>query len=204
MVSPCSFDRVVSTWLSQGPVYDFVQHAIGEAADAHGHFQLQRPYVKIRNQSGDIVETVRSNVPDLILTTTTLQESATVQRGAVLFTRFRRGQPFPGEPALVWTINGEKGELRIVARGGTALHANAYTDEVTFEIHNFETDEVQPVEWSWQPWQEELPYIARSVGALYEAFADGRTGVDYPSFKDALRRHEQLENLLLSFESEND
>lgn len=133
-----------------------------------------------------------SNVPDLIITTATL-ESPQSQKGASTLYRFRRGQPFPGEPALVWSINGEKGEIRLVAQDGTTLHASAYSGPVTIELHDYATDKVQIVEWSWEKWQEELPIVARSVGQLYEDFAEGK---QVPSFKNALTRHEQLEALL--------
>ncbi len=203
-LSPCLISCRVEPLRLADPffqVFDFVQHTLGEALDLQGRLQLQRQSVKVRDPAADnaIVETVTSDVPDLIVATATLQESATVQGGATLLIRFRRGQPFPGEPALVWTVNGEKGEIRIVSRGGTALHANAYEDEVTFERHDFETQATETVEWGWEPWQEELPAVARSVGALYEALAEGDEA-QYPTFEDALRRHEQLEGMLSAWD----
>ncbi|RYP76576.1 hypothetical protein DL771_001645 [Monosporascus sp. 5C6A] len=50
-----------------GHLFDFVQSALGEVQVEHSHLQLQRPDVKIRDVStGKVVETVRSDVPDLI------------------------------------------------------------------------------------------------------------------------------------------
>jgi hypothetical protein len=53
-----------------GPaVFDFVQSVVGEVLPdtTEARVQLQRPDVRIRDaQSGQIVETVRSDVPDLL------------------------------------------------------------------------------------------------------------------------------------------
>lgn len=113
--------------------------------------------------------------------------------------RFRRGQPFLGEPPLSWTINGEKGEIRLQAFGGSSLHAGSYDAPVTIEIHDFATDQVQKIEWGWQSWQEELPVVGRSVGLLYERFADG-VAEGQPTFETALVRHEQLAKVLAGWE----
>lgn len=127
--------------------------------------------------------------------TATLAASSTVQPGATLAVTFRRGQPFPGDPALVWTVYGEKGEIRLVAPGGTALPADGYSEPVTIDVHDFASGEVKRVGWEWAPWQEELPVVARSIAALYEAYAEGDES-RYPSFGDALVRHEQLQQIL--------
>lgn len=67
-------------------------------------------------------------------------------------------------------------------------------------MHDFEKDEVEFVDWNWQEWQEELPVVARSVGALYDAFAAGDES-KYPTFEDALARYEQLDKILRSWPS---
>lgn len=182
-------------------MFDWVKHAVGKTATVQGHFQLQRPLVKIRDPNGTaIIDSVTSDVPDLITTTSTLETSPTVQKGATLQARFRRGQPFPGELPLWWTVNGEKGEIRLTSSAGTSLHAAAYDDDtsVTIEVHDFETGKVDKVEWDWAEWQKELPVAARSVGAVYEAFATGKGG-DYPTFRDALALHEELERVVAPF-----
>jgi len=179
-------------------VFDLVQSVLGEAHDLKAHLQLQRPDVRLRDPAtNDIVGTVASDVPDLIYCTGYLKESQFTTEGATVAVRFRRGQPFKGEPPLQWYINCENGEIRIIARGGSTLHANSYSEPVTIEVHNFETDEIRTLAWDWYPWQEEaaLPIVSRSVGALYEAFAEGENGI-YPSFEDGLRRHEQLHDML--------
>lgn len=154
------------------------------------------------------MDTVVSNVPDLITVTGTLSDSNLTQKGAILQVRFRRGQQFKGEPALTWHINGELGELRLTAPGGTSLHANSYSEPVVIEVHDFGTDEVRSVHWEWPSWQEEddLPIVSRSVARLYEAFYDStQEGApqEYPDFSAALRRHEQLHSILSEWNSHN-
>lgn len=162
--------------------------------DAKAHLRVQRPEVKLRDpQTKELVDTKTSNVPDLIVLTSSLLQSKTVEKDASILFRFRRGQPFSGEPALVWTINGEKGEIRLVAQVGTTLHASAYSGPVTIGVHDFETDTVEEVEWSWEDWQAELPMLARSIGKVYDIFAAEGT---VPTFENALQRHQQLEGLL--------
>ncbi|OIW25430.1 NAD(P)-binding protein [Coniochaeta ligniaria NRRL 30616] len=179
-------------------LFDWVKSTVGQTAGAQGHFQLQRPENKVRDSSGNIIATARSNVPDLITVTATLDGSPTVQTGASLLARFRRGQPFPGELPLWLTINGEKGEIRLTNSAGTSLHSSADTEALKVELHDFETDKVERVEWDWSEWQKDLPVWARSIGSLFEEFAKGSEG-DYPTFEDALALHEQLESLIASF-----
>ncbi|GFP59893.1 galactose/lactose metabolism regulatory protein GAL80 [Trichoderma asperellum] len=183
-----------------GHLFDQVQHVLGDLQDLKSRLQLQRPNVLLRNPSTkEIVETVKSNVPDLVIIDGTLPPSQiAADRASVLF-RFRRGQPFLGEPPLSWTINGEKGEIRLQAFGGSSLHANSYDAPVTIEVHDFATDQVQKIEWGWQSWQEELPVVGRSVGLLYERFADGVVE-GQPTFNTALVRHEQLARVLAGWE----
>ncbi|KAK1496702.1 oxidoreductase family protein [Colletotrichum cuscutae] len=179
-----------------GHLFDQVQHVLGEATIQHSHTQIQRPDVKIRDPSTkQITETVSSNVPDLLVATATLPPSNLVSaQGATLLARFRRGQPFGGEPQLSWTVNGEKGEIRLTSQNSVALQAFADVDGVKIEVHDFKSGEVESVPWAWEEgWQAGLPVPARCVGAVYEAFAEGES---LPSFEDAVRRHEQVDGIL--------
>lgn len=175
--------------LISSEVFDQVQHVLGDFLNLQGHFHLQRPQVKIRGTDQELTSTV----PDLIITTANLPATEQTQKDASVLYRFRRGVPFPGEPALVWTISGEKGEIRLIAKDGTALHASAYSGPVTIELLDFAEDKVRAVDWAWEDWQEELPVISRSVAKLYEHYADGGR---VPTFDDAVKRHEQLEGAL--------
>ncbi|KAK0381843.1 oxidoreductase family protein [Colletotrichum limetticola] len=158
-----------------GHLFDQIQHVLGEATIQHSHTQIQRPDVKIRDPSTkQITETVSSNVPDLLVATATLPPSNFVSaQGATFLARFRRGQPFAGEPQLSWTVNGEKGEIRLTSQNSVALQAFADVDGVKIEVQDFESGEVESVPWAWEEgWQAELPVPARCVGAVYEAFAE--------------------------------
>lgn len=179
-------------------LFDAVKSVVGQTESAQGHFQLQRPETKIRDATGNIIATAKSNVPDLIAVTATLEASPTVQKEATLQTRLRRGQPFPGEVPLWWTINGEKGEIRVTNSAGTSFHVSADTDTIKIEVHDFDTDKVEKIAWDWPEWQKDLPVAARSVGEVYEEFAEGNDGA-YPTLEDALALHEQLDRLISSF-----
>ncbi|KAB5543098.1 oxidoreductase family protein [Coniochaeta sp. 2T2.1] len=183
-----------------GHLYDWTKSAVGKTSSATGHFQLQRPEVKIRDPKGTaIIATAKSDVPDLIAVTATLAPSPTVVKNATFQLRLRRGQPFPGEPPVWFTINGEKGEIRLTNRAGTSPHSSADPDDFRIEVHDFESDEVERVEWDWEGWQKELPIAGRIVASLYEEFAMGGEEGRYPTFEDALAHHEELEGLFAPF-----
>lgn len=173
-------------------MFDNIQHVLGEVTNPSYATHFRYPEIGIRDASWNLVGTATTDVPDLIVISGGLRGREFVSEGANLTVRFRRGEPFKGEPGLVWTIEGDKGELRLTAPSGPALQSLAYDQPVTIEVHDYDTDQVTPVEWSWYDWQEELPLFSRNIGALYEAFAEGG---EYPTFQDAAGRHEQLERL---------
>ncbi|KAF5724545.1 transcription co-repressor GAL80 [Fusarium mundagurra] len=188
--------KVVSAELS---VFDQFQSIIGDITNFKSTLHNQRPNIRVRDpKTNEITHTTTSNVPDLILATGRLLESPTAQKDAAVLVRFRRGQPFPGSPHLSIAIAGEKGEVRVQVFTGTTLHgASAYEKPVVIEVHDFERDVVEEVEWKWEEWQQDIPLLARGVAAVYEAFAEGEEDGDgLVSFEEALKRHEQLEGLL--------
>lgn len=179
-------------------MFDQIQHILGDIQNPDARFQLQRPEVKLIDPATkNVTGTVTSNLPDLLIVTGSLNETSYIRKDATLSIRFRRGQPFKGDPAFVWSINGEKGEVRLVAEDGPGLHAGAYAKPVTLEVQDFETDKVEEIKWEWSDWQAELPMHARSIGLLYDKYADGESESDgLPSFQTALHRHKQIEELL--------
>ncbi|KAI1807183.1 NAD(P)-binding protein [Daldinia bambusicola] len=184
-----------------GHLFDFVQLILGDVQVLYSRLQLQRPDVKIRDRStGKIVKTVRSDVPDLIHVTGLLPDSEHTSSGATVHLRFRRGQAFKGEDPFVWSVNGERGEIRLSASGGPGISAGAHGQPLTIEVHDFDTDEVEMVKWSWNG-REELDVSARMVGAQYEAFAAGDE-TKYPTFEHASKRHKQLDEMLAQFRAE--
>ncbi|KAF5986354.1 transcription co-repressor GAL80 [Fusarium coicis] len=180
-----------------GHIFDQFQSIIGDITNFKSTLHNQRPTIRIRDpKTNEISHTTTSDVPDLILATGRLSESPTAQKDAAVLVRFRRGQPFPGSPHLSIAIAGEKGEIRVQVFTGTTLHgASAYEKPVVIEVHDFERDVVEEVEWRWEEWQEDIPLLARGVAAVYEAFAEGEED-GLVSFEEALKRHEQLEGLL--------
>lgn len=186
------------------PVFHIVQTVLGELASVEGDFHLQRPNVPIRDAAGGTIKTVRSSVPDLIFVSGKWGESNITQKNATLHYRFRRGQPFPGEPVLEWTISGERGEIRIISPQTSFIQVGDPSSPRIIEVHDFGTDEVETLEWDWEPWQQELPFPARSIGRLYEDFAEVRgTGLKekYLNFDIAARRQEELDRLVSVWEA---
>ncbi|KAK1984584.1 oxidoreductase family protein [Colletotrichum cereale] len=180
-----------------GHLFDQVQNVVGDATIRHSRAQIQRPSVRVRDpKTQQIVETVLTDVPDLVAVTATLTGSDLVAPDATLLARFRRGQPFPGDPQLAWTLHGERGEIRLTSRDSSALQAFADGDGLQIAVHDFASDAVERVAWEWADWQGELPVPARCVGAVYEAYAQGEGAAGLATFEDAVGRHEQLAGLV--------
>lgn len=172
---------------------------LGDLASAKGDFHLQRPEVKLLDGAGNAVGKVQSTVPDLILVTGKWNESQITQQNATLHYRFRRGQPFPGEPVLSWYISGEKGEIKVTSPKYTFIQVGEESVPTFFEVHDYETNTVDKVEWQWADWQQELPFPARTIGALYEEFAEVKADgskESYATFDIAAKQHELLDSLL--------
>lgn len=169
---------------------------------SHGHFQLQRPEVNILD-GGSVVTTLKSNTPDLILVAGVLKESPTTQKDATLHLRLRRGQPFPGEPALTWSINGEKGEIRLLSPEAAFLHIGEHKPPFVLQIHDFETNKVETIGYDWEDWEKEVDIRARGIGRLYEEFAKVQNGRErtYATFADALDLHRKLEGLIAEWKA---
>jgi hypothetical protein len=128
----------------------------------------------------------------------TLPESDYTAPKASLVAYFARGQPYPGDPSLSWTLNCEKGSIRLNSPSGIALHANAYESPVTISVHQFETDKVEQIEWSWSEAQLDVPILSRSVQTCLVGVAEGnREG--YVSLEDAAKRARQISKWLDSF-----
>jgi hypothetical protein len=180
-------------------VFDFVLSVTGELdpATVHAKTQLQRPNVRIRDpDTKEIVDRVTSDVPDLLSVHGGLIASELAVEGATLQFSFRRGQPFPGRPALEWTINCEHGEIRLVSPDGIALQASGGGD-VTIQVHHFDTDEVENVDWAWNERQSELPLLARAVSECLYAFAEGKKeGDGWAGIESAAARAKMIEQFL--------
>ncbi|KAF2625602.1 putative oxidoreductase [Macroventuria anomochaeta] len=161
--------------------------------------QIQRPDIRIRGSSTNkIIKTVKSDVPDLLSFNAQLQPSPHIADDATLAFFFRRGQPFPGTSSLTWTINFQNGEIRVDSPSKSFFDADPSDDKpITIQVHRFEDDSVEKVEWSWSSEQAALPVPARAVSATLHAFADGRDAGDgWVSLEDAAKRAALIEKLL--------
>ena len=168
---------------------DWVELVLGELSSFTSKLSIQRPKIDLLNPNGSIVETVTSDVADHVMI------QGTLPSGAPLSFVFRRGPPFKGTPGFLWLIHGEKGEIKLTAASAALQAAD---DGKSIQIHNFETDEVETVEWETR--FLELPPPARGVAAMYEAFAE-ETG-EYPDFEHAVLRHRQIEEMLKKAEDD--
>jgi hypothetical protein len=168
-----------------------------EPSTVHAKSQLQRPDVRVRDPStNEIVESMTSDVPDLLSVHGALTPSPLTAPNATLSLLFRRGQPFPGDPPLTWNINCERGEIRLVSPSGTGLQASG-ADDVSIKVHHYDTNEVEDVNWAWSERQQELPIMARTVSECLYAFAEGREeGDKWAGVESAAVRARMIEQFL--------
>jgi hypothetical protein len=127
-----------------------------------------------------------------------LAPSAHAVSDATLSFIFRRGQPFPGAPAVTWTLNFQHGEIRVQSPTSGFFDADPSDEKkVAFQVHYYEDGKVEDVEWGWSSEQAALPLMARPVSSTLYAFADGRDAGDgWVSVEDAAKRAVLIERLL--------
>ncbi|KZM25688.1 oxidoreductase [Ascochyta rabiei] len=115
--------------------------------------------------------------------------------GATLVATFRLGLQVKGKPDIAWTINGEKGELRMNAPGPFLQARNSFDGPIEIAHHDHATDKVTELDWDWPEWQKNLGLRARSCAELYGKFAewieDGRPeivpeGMQWPRLEDGV------------------
>ncbi|KAL2755506.1 hypothetical protein ACRALDRAFT_1064402 [Sodiomyces alcalophilus JCM 7366] len=159
--------------ITYGHMIDSVHSVLGEFDGFQARTQIQRPEVSIVNgfPTGDVVHKTVSDVPDLLAVHGPLKGKDYVADGATLSVHFRNGAPFKGEPAFVWSVLGEKGEVRVTIPSGPHLQMGHEEDQALIKVYDFATDSVEDVQWEWQDWQKELPLRARNVGEMYERYA---------------------------------
>jgi len=177
------------TDITHDPAIDFVTAALGELSSFRTQLSTQRPLVPIIGADGKVKESVTTDVPDHIIL------SGTLASGAPLSITFRRGQPFKDSPGLNWYIHGEKGEIRLTAKGS---QLQAIDDEVNIVVDDFEKDDLEVVPWERR--FRELPGPARNVAAMYEGFAGGDQRV--PDFGHAVMRHRMIDEVFRSGEED--
>jgi predicted dehydrogenase len=186
---------------------DFVHDLLGEFESFENRMQIQRPTLKTMGKAG----VISSDVPDFLAVHGKLTRGKVdIADEATLAVTWRSGPPFKGSPGFVWTINGEKGELKVTSTSGPYLQLDPCEKPVKIELHDFATDQVSEIEWDWKDWQKELPFESRIVGELYERYAHwvehgkGRVEeeTDWPRLHDALPRLMELETLFAQYDSQ--
>lgn len=201
--------------ISYGHMIDFVHHVLGEFESFESRMQIQRQDLGVlrKDDGGLKIRSISSDVPDLVAVHGKLAKGkADIVDGATLAVVFRSGPPFNGEPGFVWTIVGEKGELRMTSPLGSMLQIDVYGEPITIELYDYALDEVVNVEWDWEEWQKKLPQPARMVGEVYERYASwvesgkARSDVlgedEWPILEDALVRMKELETLFGQYDAQ--
>ena len=164
---------------------DFVHFVLGEFSSFQAHSAIVQKEVKIMGSNGEVLKTVKPDVPDFLTVHGTLEGS-----NAPLGITFRRWQPFKDTSGLIWHITGTKGEIRITSPKPVLQATDAGTEIL---IEDFSSRDVQKVEWKSD--YEDLPPMARNVAGMYEAFAKGK---GYPDFELAERRSREIEEVFRS------
>jgi hypothetical protein len=181
-------------------VLDFVLSVVGQLdpPSIHSKAQIQRPNIRIRDPTTmQIVENTTTDVPDLLSVHATITSSPLTVPNATLSFLFRRGQPFPGTPALTWTINCEYGEIRVTSATSSSFRSSESDGPVVIQIHHFDTDEVEDVDWDWSDMQKEVPIVGRDVMGCLFAFADGNEeGDGWVGLEDAASYARTIETFL--------
>lgn len=179
---------------------DTLLSAIGDVdcSTVQARAQIQRPNVRIRDPvSISIVETVKSDVPDLVSFNAKLSPSSHTADDATLSYFFRRGQPFPGTSTVTWVLNFEHGEIKVESPTAGFLEQRPHDKPITLLLHHYDDNSTKEISWSWSSEEEALPLLARSVSTTLFAFADGRPAGDgWVSVEDAARRAVLIEKLM--------
>ncbi|PTB68133.1 NAD(P)-binding protein [Trichoderma citrinoviride] len=191
---------------------DLVHSVLGEFKDFHSQLQIRWPEVVIVDKDGVQLRTRKNDVPDFVSAHGVLAPgAANIQDGATLSVLYRSGKQFKGELPFVWYIQGQTGELKITSPIGPILQA-ATVPGVKIELHDYKTDEVTEIEWEseWKDWQKELATPGcKLVGDMYNRYAlwyqqedkdAAPVGGEWPTFDDAIRRHEELDRMLKDFD----
>lgn len=166
---------------------DSILNVLGPMKFIAPHLSLQRPNVNVLSPTGEVSRVMRSETPDLINVHGTLPS----HNNAPISIIYRAGHAFKGTPALIWSIVGEKGEIRVE---GEQANLHAVSTGFKILLQSKGSDEVETVEWRNEMAERGLQGPAQNTGSLYEAFATRKEG-SWPGFEQALERHRMLEEV---------
>ncbi|KAJ4351067.1 hypothetical protein N0V95_004171 [Ascochyta clinopodiicola] len=188
-----------------GHMIDFVHEVLGRWDKFHAIGQIQRSSLDIVSADGQVTGKVDSNVPDFLSVHGSLEgKKDTTVPGATLVGTFRLGPQFKGEPGLAWTINGEKGELRLTAPGPYLQSGSSFDGPIKIAHYDHATDNVTELDWNWPEWQKDFGLKVRSVAELYERYAEwteaGRPedipeGRQWPRLEDGVALMKEFDTL---------
>ncbi|SMR42658.1 unnamed protein product [Zymoseptoria tritici ST99CH_1E4] len=159
-----------------GHLYDSISIVVGELQSLAATVSTQTKIVDVSPGDG-----VKGGTPKKIQRTAVdhVSFSGLLSSGAQSSVVVYGGEPFPGEPHLIWRIEGEKGVLDVRAKHTFAI--NMSVGDIKVRLQDFASGEVKEIEI-----QDDQPGPVGNVGRLYEAFADGEK---VPDWKDAVMRH---------------
>lgn len=173
-------------------VVDSIHNVLGPFTNTKSTLSTTRAKVDVLSSSGQVTETILSDVPDHIIYSGKLSNSDSAPISIFL----RRGAPFKDTPGFVWSILGETGEIRVVSNS-PALQAFETSTQIL--VQSFESGDVQEVDL--EDGQSPFKLPAKNIASLYEAFASGKKGT-FPDFEDAVGLHQELGEMLKQWDAE--
>jgi predicted dehydrogenase len=175
-----------------GHLLDPVSYALGPVKDLSAQLSTRWPDVKLINADGSFDRTIKRETPDHVNLHGTIGSSATP-----LSVSMRMGKAFPNTPTLTWNVLGTKGEIRVTAN--TMLN-NALPGQ-KLEVFDHEKDSVEVVDLESGRQVEELPIFAKTVGEVYERYANGAMQVEgLVGFEEAVELHRVIDGIEKSSE----
>jgi hypothetical protein len=147
---------------------------------------IERPKVNLIDleNKGKVVDTITKDTPDNI----SLQ--GRFKSGTLLNYGLRSAAPFPGEPGMRWSINGDKGEILVTC---PSAMFDINHEGVKIQLHELSNDKAEDIELPSDNLAD-LKHPSQNVGRLYEAYAKGDTK-SYCDWNLALKRHELIEEM---------
>jgi len=171
-----------------GHSIEAILSVLGELESQHTLLGSQYPTIDILKPDGTIaIKSQPQTSHDL------LSLHGRLQNGASLTFHLRgvgRGATFPSTPNLDWRIFGSTGDIR-VTHDESILGGGVETTPI-IELRKGEKVERIEVKVDELEGVGEMPLIARNIGAVYEAFAEGE---GYADFEHAVRRHRLIEEM---------
>ncbi|KAH8820301.1 NAD-binding Rossmann fold oxidoreductase family protein [Xylogone sp. PMI_703] len=167
---------------------DAIQQALGSSFESFNSLLANRhPFVRVLDDCGEVLDShYPKTAPDHIMVHGVLANSK-----IPLSISFRGGDIFKGTPGLIWSIYGEKGEIRVTA---STPHLHVIPGDQNIEIWDMNENTVEEVEIL----KDEIDTkgfhpTMRNVARIYEQFARGESNC---TFEDAVERQRFIEEML--------